>query len=265
MGILLSRLLIMLNDRDPKSTDYYIAFVLLMNFYSLNKMTIGEVAKLCYVSKSTISKFIRSINFEDYADFKAASTLKENKYRYKLNYNQNIMKYIETNGMTSYLDTIIDDINELKNNIDMEKIEEFAKILIKYKKVAAFGVLFSEYAALDLQAKLAYNGKFIITNLDDVKQDGFIKNAKEDTLLIIFSNSGHYLQKYQLSEFQTTKNFSSTKAKIVLITSNKEMEKHPDVDLCICFSHLSGVQTHSVIYQMINDMITIKYRELTRN
>lgn len=264
MGILLNRLLVMLNDSDLETTEYHIAFTLLMNFYSLHHMTINEVAKICNVSKSTISKFIRDIDFEDYASFRAASTFKENKQGFKLNYNQNIAEYIERDGMNSYLDIIHKDIEELKRTLDLDKIEELAKMLIEYKKVASFGLLFSENAALDLQTKLAYSGKFIITNLNDVKQDKFIREAKEDTLIIIFSNSGGYMKKYQLSEFQLEKIFSDIKAKIVLITSNKEMEKFSKVDLCIYFNHASSVQTHSFIFQLINDYITIKYRELKR-
>ncbi|WP_315108952.1 MurR/RpiR family transcriptional regulator [Clostridium intestinale] len=264
MGILLNRLLIMLNDSDTKSTEYHIAFTLLMNFYYLSNMSINEVAELCNVSKSTISKFIRHIDFEDYASFKSAATFKENKYGFTLNYNQNIAEYIEEKGMDTYLEIIHKDIEDCRNSIDMDKIDELAKDLIKYKKVASFGLLFSEIAALDLQTKLAYNGKFIITNLNDVKQDEFIHNAKEDTLIIIFSNSGSYMKRYQLSEFQDTKNFCGTRAKIVLITSNKEMETFKNVDLCISFNHVTNVQTHSIIFQIINDYITLKYRKFTR-
>lgn len=56
MGILLNRLLIVLNNSDLKSTDYHIAFTLLSNFNLINDMTIGELADLCSVSKSTNSK-----------------------------------------------------------------------------------------------------------------------------------------------------------------------------------------------------------------
>jgi DNA-binding MurR/RpiR family transcriptional regulator len=264
MGILLNRLLIILNDSDLKSTDYHIAFTLLSNFYLINEMTIGEVADLCSVSKSTISKFIRKLHFEDYSDFKAAAPFVENRNGFKLNYNRNIAEYIEQNSIDSYIDSILDDVSSCKKNIDMEKVKELARYLVSYKNVASFGLLFSELGAMDLQAKLAYNGKFIITNLDDLKQDDYINNAGEDKLIIIYSNSGSYIQRYMLSEFQTKKDYSNIKAKIVLITGNAKMENHPDVDLCISFTHNSTVQTHSVIYPLINDMIIMEYRKLTR-
>lgn len=264
MGILLNRLLIILNDSDPKSTDYYIAFTLLSNFYSICEMSIGEVAGLCSVSKSTISKFIRKLNFTDYAEFKAAAPFIENKYGFRLNYNQNIAEYIEQNSFDSYIGIVLNDIYSCKKDFEMEKVKELARDLVAYKKVASFGLLFSELGAMDLQTKLAYNGKFIITNLSDVKQDDFINNAEEDTLIIIYSNSGTYIQRYILSEFQTQKDYSKIKAKIVLITGNAKMENHPDVDLCISFGHKSTVQTHSVMYPLVNDMIVMEYRKLTR-
>ena len=46
MGNLLNRLLIMLNDNDLDSTNYHIAMTLLMNFYLLSELSIGEVAIL---------------------------------------------------------------------------------------------------------------------------------------------------------------------------------------------------------------------------
>jgi len=265
MGILLNRLLTVLNDSDSNSTAYHIALTLLMNFYSLCDLSIGAVAKLCDVSKSTISKFIRSLEFEDYADFKAAAPFKENKYGFKLNYNQNIADFIDQKGYDEYLKCVENDIACLNGSIAAENIKALANDLKQYKKVASFGLLFSEIGALDLQMKLAYNGKFIITNINDVKQDTFIQSADEETLIIIYSNSGSYIQRYQLSEFQEQKDYSKTKAKIVLITGNDKMENHPAVDLCICFKHNSDIQTHSVIYPLINDMIIMEYRRSIRS
>jgi DNA-binding MurR/RpiR family transcriptional regulator len=56
MGSLLNRLLIILNDSDPQSTEYYIALILLENYELIEALSIGEVANMCSVSKSAISK-----------------------------------------------------------------------------------------------------------------------------------------------------------------------------------------------------------------
>jgi len=265
LGTLLNRLLIILNNGKEDSTYYHIANILLCNFASIKDMTISEVADLCFVSKSTISKFTRYIGFDDFLELKLASSYKSNKHSNYLNYSDNILSYMENHTKEEYIDVIIDDLELAKSSIDVNKIDELVENLIKYDKVAAFGLLYSESAAMDLQVKLAYNEKYIITHINDVEQNEFIKNADKDTLVIIFTNSGDYIRKYQLMAGNVDKNiFKQTKAKIVVITANKEMEKHPYVDLCITFQHASSVQTHSILFQIITDFIAIRYRKRRR-
>jgi DNA-binding MurR/RpiR family transcriptional regulator len=266
MSILLNRLLVILNDEKLDSIYYHIAFTLLVNLDRINTMYIAEIAELCAVSKSMISKFVRAIGFEDYKEFVAAAPFIENKYRNDLNYNKNIMGYLDNNGIDSYLNIIKDDIVNFENSLDMESIDELAQDLISYKYVAAFGLLYSETAALDLQTKLAYNKKFIVTHLNDVKQDEYIMNADEKTLIIIFSNSGDYIDKYRMSEGKPKKScFYKTKAKVVLITSNEKMKDDPRVDLCIPICYTTNIQTHSIIFQLLTDVITHRYRYFVRN
>lgn len=262
LGTLLNRLLIILNNGKEDSTYYHIANILLCNFASIKDMTISEVAELCFVSKSTISKFTRYIGFDDFLELKLASSYKSNKYSNYLNYSDNILSYMESHTKEEYIDVIIDDLKLAKSSIDMNKIDELVENLIKYDKVATFGLLYSESAAMDLQIKLAYNGKYIITHINDVEQNEYIKNSDKDTLVIIFTNSGDYIKKYQLMAGNVDKNiFKQTKAKIAVITANKEMEKHPYVDTCITFKHASNVQTHSILFQVITDFIAIRYRK----
>lgn len=263
MGTLLNRLLIILNNGKESSTYYHIAYILLCNYDSIADMTISEVAELCFVSKSTISKFTRHIGFEDFLQLKTAATEKSDKKSNNLNYNDNILGFLEEHTKEDYIDIIIRDLQLAKSSIDMSRIDELVDDLIKYDKVAAFGLLYSESAAMDFQTKLAYNGKYIISHMNDVKQDEFIRNAGEDTLIIVFTNSGDYIKKYQMARGNINKNvFKHTKAKIVAITANKEMENHPYVDLCIHFEHSSEVQTHPILYQIITDFIALRYREM---
>ena len=70
MYILYNRLITALNEKKPDSTEFYIAKMMIWNLWELPRMSISDVAKMCAVSKSTISKFVRDIGFEDYLDFK---------------------------------------------------------------------------------------------------------------------------------------------------------------------------------------------------
>jgi len=261
MGSLINRLLTVLVEEDLNSTNYHIAMTLLENIDIIYTLSIGNVAKLCNVSKSTLSKFCREIGFEDYYEFKDASKFKDNRYDNQFSYNHNVMKFIETHSFDDYMENILTDINLLTYNINQIKIDQLAKDIVAYKHVAAFGLLYSETAAIDLQTKLAYNKKFIFTSINDVKQHEYIVNAQEDTLIIIFSHSGNYLLKYQFMEGNVPKNiFDKTKAKIVVITSNEDLINNPRADYCISYPNVSNTTTHSVLYPIITDYITLRYR-----
>lgn len=267
MGMLYSRLLIILNEESSDSTYYHIALQMLRLFEELGKLSIGELAELCSVSKSTISKFIRFIGYEDFADFRYASIFQgESKYGYQTSYVDNVMNYIEQTSLDSYMLTLQQDISATYMDLDWQKVDRLVRDIAHYEKVAAFGLLFSETAAMDLQAKLAYNKKFIVTNQNDLKQEQYILNAGEDTLLIIFSDSGMYIDRYgRIDDFADKHIFARTKAKTVVITSEPEMEKDPRVAYTICYRKTRDLCTHRIVYGILTDIIAYKYREYMKN
>ena len=52
-----------------------------------------------------------------------------------------------------------------------------------------------------------------------------------------------------------------TKAKIVLITSNRKIENNLNIDLCIFLDYSEKVQNHPVMYQLLIEQIALKYQE----
>lgn len=264
MGILYNRLMIILNEESLDSTYYHIAFVMLRYIQTLHEIPINRLAELCNVSKSTISKFVHFIGYENFSDFRYAAIFENNKYNADHNYVANVMEYIEQNSIDSYFMTLYQDIGMTYQNMDWAALDRLVKDIAHYKLVAAFGLMFSESAALDFQTKLAYNGKIIITNLNDQKQFQFIQNAGKDTLIIIFSDSGDYINQYrqsQIDEFSNKQVFSQTKAKVVLITSNKNMKHDSHIAYGIYYEKTRSMCTHRIIYGMLTDIIAYKYRE----
>src|SRR5690625_923376 len=219
------------------------------------------MARLVNVSKSTLSKFAREIGFDSYIHLKDEAKFSENKYQNKYNYLSNIESYMTSNDYEDYFDMIKEDIVCLKDNVDLSAIDRLVEDLMRYEEVAIFGLLFSESAAIDLQYKRAYNPKFTTTYQDDVKQEEYMRNADEDTLLIILTNSGNFLREQQTSPAKPPKRYSEhTKAKIFTITSyNNILNLHYVNDALIYFES-SGVQTHYILYQILFDLIVTRYR-----
>lgn len=264
MGLLIIRLLNLLNNAPTDSTNYYIGLTMINHYDQIQALSIGEFAALCHVSKSTVSKFARTLGFDDYGDLKDNAAFIENRFNNPLNYRSNILSALEQEGVDSYFDAVVQDIDYLRHHLDLPTIERVAKAIVTHKNVFAFGILFSESAAIDFQIKLAYNGKFIRTFQDDLVQEEIIKTADEESLFIIFTNSGDYLTKQQIRNGTPRKDFfDRTKAKVIVITANPQISELPFVQEAIIFPHQTHFQTHAFMYQFIMDLIVSKFKQLT--
>ncbi|MCI1858533.1 MAG: hypothetical protein LKI80_10275 [Sporolactobacillus sp.] len=149
----------------------------------------------------------------------------------------------------------------LRMSIDRAAIDRLARQLVTHDKVAAFGLLFSESAALDFQYKLAYNCKFIYTCQNDRQQEQFIRNADAATLIVTFTNSGNFVRQNQLIPGWPKKNsFAHSKAKIIAITADPTLRDLNYIEDVILFPHQTNIQTHAFLYQIIMDLIVARYR-----
>lgn len=71
MAALYQRLSTTISEMDTTSIEYHIASIMIANLTQIYNIPIGRMAKLCSVSKSSVSKFVRTLGFEDYQEFKA--------------------------------------------------------------------------------------------------------------------------------------------------------------------------------------------------
>ena len=70
MKNLFYRLIIYLDTASEKDTNYNIALFLANNFYRISSMRINELADACFVSPATISRFCKSLGYENFAHLK---------------------------------------------------------------------------------------------------------------------------------------------------------------------------------------------------
>lgn len=263
MGLLIIRLLAIINTEKLDSLNYHIANVLLDHYELVSERSIGEMATLANVSKSTMSKFARQLGFDDYYDLKDNAGFIENRYGNELNYFTNIHQKLEKNKVRDYIEAIQKDISALTDQLPEAAIARFAHYLHTYKKVGTFGLLFSESAAIDFQYKLAYRGKFIRTFHSELRQQEYIRDADEETLLIVFTNSGNFLRKEQLRIGTPAKQlFSQSKGKVIAISADPTVQNLAYVEDAIIFPHETDFQTHSFLFQIIMDLIVAHYGQL---
>lgn len=261
MNILVYRLLNILNEANKDSLEANIAENILKILDKIENYSIDQVANICHVSKSTLSKFVRKLNFECYKEFREFAIYEKEK---QLRNPKEL--YVEKFGMDAYVDLLKRDIDVLYESISFSQIKNLAQAIHQYSKVAAFGSLYSQTLAMDLAFQMGREGKYIRTFTDDIKQEEFFNEADENTLIIIFSNSGQYLFSERMKKQDSRKDFiKKTKAKIALVTRNSEAAMSPLVSYPVVYKFSSEVDNNVILNRIIITMIQNEYNKIIDN
>lgn len=249
-------LLSTINSEPKDSNNYKIAKYILENLSELENCTLTELAKQCYVSNSSISRFCKDIGLKDFNTLKnqlirfsyVSKQAREKKFKFK--------ETSSTSLSQSYINSVIDNLKHINYQALDKDINHLVTDIKQYDKVAAFGYLHSENVALNLQYDLRTNGKIIFTRLRFIDQIDYIHHCDEKTLLIIFSESGTYFNRV----FQRMKPFASpqNKPKIYMVTANQTVNE-PFIDYYIRYNSRDDYASHPYPLMTIADLICIAY------
>lgn len=207
---IMTSLLSVLNKNDVKNSDYIIARYLLENIYLLNNLSIYKVASDCFVSRSSIQRFIKSLGYESF------KSLKENVSEL-YEHQKSFINYTDHAEYTNYLG---DQLYNMMKNIN--KLTESNKLLILSRMIhdAPECVMLSANDGLGslhtFQQSLLLSNKLVKIISNSSKSIDFISNLSEDDLIITCSVSGNFA-------IASSDNIRSCKAKKVLITINRTL------------------------------------------
>ena len=264
MFIVAYRLINLRNNSRRDSTDSYIAETLLANINEIDKLPIDSVAELCNISKSKLSKFVKKIGFNDYKEFR--DLVKNEKYRsgyYGYEDKLPMGRYIAKEGWEPYLKILHQDLDCFTEKTDQNMIRRLAKALHEHEEVATFGSVYSQTAAVDFMYRMAEEGKYIRTYTYDLEQEEYMRNMDEDTLVILFSNSGQYLYGDGMRKIGYFKSYlKRTKGEIALITSNEDAAMDPIVKYPILYSFSTNVHSQMLMERLVMEMIISEYKKL---
>lgn len=115
------------NTCENKDTNYQIIEYILKHIDTINNMAITQIAEETYVSKPTITRFIRKFGYKDYDDFKKSiynTYYKNFNSSFRLTDNQMyVLEKEPKKFLDEYADSICDAINDFKNHFDYTKID----------------------------------------------------------------------------------------------------------------------------------------------
>ena len=223
------------------STNSLIASYILDHRQESLSMGIREIAETCHVSLSSVSRFCKDIGLNDFAELKEilAADLSFQHCEGDLSHHINLA------------------IDMAKRSVDKQLIHKLCREIRNHSKVAAFGLLKAETAAINLQSDMLMLGKQIYTNISYSQQMEYIMSADADDLIIIFSYTGSY---FDFNYFRG-KEKNLKKPQIAMIAGNGC--KVPDfADIFIGFDSLQDQLSHPWQLQYIAGLIAQEYSKM---
>ena len=193
MKNLFYRLLIYLDSANETDTNYNIAWYMAHHISEVAHMGISKLASECFVSPATISRFCRTLGYENYAHLKQECAWFSSTSR-KFN-----------NLINVPLDMMNDEVLKLIHDSD---------------NVAFFGTQFSHSVALHFQTDLLMLEKFTMAYMEQTSQLQCAKELDENSVAIILTVSGHIFNGSQ----KMISYIKKSNAKVVVITNDKSFD-----------------------------------------
>lgn len=228
-----------------------IAAYILDHLESVKDMGIQQMAKVCSVSVSSISRFCKDIGLEDFAELREllvtndmcfeGTPAKDADRDVPLDYGRKVQTSIELTAKT----------------VDINGVRDFCQDLLKYKNIAAFGLLKAGAAAICFQSDLLMLGKQIYTHISYTQQMQYIKSCGKNDLILIFSYTGDYFSYQDMRPF-----WKKSDCPKIWMVCGTDKAVPPFVTRVIRFKSPQNQASHPYQLQFVAGVISRQYASL---
>lgn len=184
------------NTELERDARYEVVVYLLSHLGELDKLSMSDVARETYVSKSTVSRLVRRFGFESYDEFldemrqfveqDIAVTLRVNKAQKEL-LEEKPLKFL-----SDYVDEICAALMQLKELVSQDDVDELIARSLSVD-TAFFATDKPLAMARDLQTAYLLAGKLVQVGETRQKRRQIASELPEGSLAIVFSNYGRYV------------------------------------------------------------------------
>ena len=184
-----------------------IANYLLKNLNNLGNLTIYDVAEECYVSRSSIHRFLKQIGVDQFSNL--VRFVQDSQQHYSAYH-----KYANHDNFPLHLQQMMEEMMQSIAGIaDDAKVRQLVQMVHDYERVFILVADGSSSAPLQFQEEMMSIGKLIyVYTSSNVDEESFAQLSAHD-LLIVCSITGNYA-------FAVTKDLTGVRSPKVLITSN---------------------------------------------
>lgn len=179
-----------------RSTDFRIAEYLLQHLDELETVSMDDIAHGTYVSKSTISRFVRKYGFESYDAFlSSVSDFSHGNHQINLRLTNDEVALI-ADEPASYFETYVDAIraslDDLKRSVDVQDLEDLMDLLCS-RPCALLACDQPMVLARELQLELLRQGVVVQLGLTEPKRQQIAHDLQEGSFALFLSNYGGFV------------------------------------------------------------------------
>ncbi|AMC93967.1 hypothetical protein AOC36_08200 [Erysipelothrix larvae] len=268
MEELLSTLQNIVNNSSHASksdADVAIARFLIENIAPpLVDLDIETLAKECYTSQATVSRFCRKIGFESFGQMKGTYLRIEKIGSELFKDNEANLKFDsihDSQTLSNYIELIYDALLDFDEQINFAVIENLCHSIKKAKKVYVYGAQLSGNVVSNFQYMLLCIGKNIAYFPTAQLQIDSIETIDKDTLVLVASADGNLINKrgYFMNELV------ETDAKKILITQNITIKRIDSFDEVVQLGNYKHPKVGRYKLQLFFEVLINKYYQLYGN
>lgn len=178
------------------------------------RISVEEIARHCFVSKSAVSRFCRDIGLEDFSELKDLLNAAEKTFELV---GGDLAPHEQA---TAFARLAAESMELAARTLDYRALDRLAEDVRQAKRVACFGLLKAETAALSLQSDLVMLGKNAVTKVAFREQMEFLASATEEDVVLIFSYKGLYF------DYDLPRGLLNGKPGLWIITGSPEAEEN---------------------------------------
>lgn len=215
-------------------------------------MNVADIAKTIDVSDTSVIRFIKSLGFENFTDFKNSG---QEDIKSRLDKTNDFIKnldIIKENSIEQlYIYKINEEVNKIFNSNSQKQIKKISNLIMKAKNKYIVGFKSTAGIANFFGVRLGFMLENVSTfNIDDSVVVNSIFNIKQEDILIIFD-----YPMYSKAAVVLAKIARENKAKILLFTDsdNAPLAEYSDILYKV---KLNGI---SVFNSLISTQILVEY------
>lgn len=248
MNTILALLLIIINDSIFIDTNYLIAYYIISHYDVIQNISIRDIATACHTSTNTIKKFINTLGYDSFLDFKRMIAISMN-----IRKNQQEERFHQLSEQKLLQE--IQHFNPTINIIAFEQqIDRIVKMIYTAPKVIIIGAAYPNSLSLNFQEDMICMNKLVFVQQHIHSKKLNFNNIHSDDFVIIISIFGTIFNIYT----QHYEKLLSIKNKIVITQLKDNIDQYNFTEKII-LSQTPDNELYNITLYLFYSLLKTKY------